>query len=659
MSRQQLHLDTRAEQEATDIASQFMDSSDVIGDMSRAYNTDFSSVSIHTDADAAQRTSSAGVDAFASGKDIYFGRGAFNQSDPASRGLLAHELTHTMQQGAASSAGAGSGFQPVQSSAPSGAEQGGLISLFRSLFQKRRDPQLISGPGTGPVMEDRKKYQNTQSLALGKMVKNAANGQQDVLQTPEMRKAAVDDFNQNFSQTLSEYNDDTFTSMGSAFRGNGSGELNTFNTVLKANMGGIPEALLEMMKDEGTTVTDEQTGKTRTVYSDGAIDRCLNYVADQVKVEGSPLHEMMVGSMKSFKGSTHFAGKPELQSKYIMNNLMLRDIAPAIMFVNKDLSHALMQAVNTGSSAACIEYQSMLTGYSDDAPDTLLRDLKSTDVSYNRKADPNNAQRQAYIALSNRDKTYAQSDEERAAMIDYINSSSAINRSLREGKSIEELKNSRDDSEQQAGADREGMEKLFNRIPGLSENLTTFKGVDDHFLKSILQKAGVDVAALCVSGDPFGTLDYDELEETGGLNKLTGLTYVDEAYESTTTNRSFAEYWGSQNKVNMLRLEMNKRMRAMNLSPEEQKELSANNEENLLHMAAEEFSGGHVMVIDCPAGTKGIFADMFRSEGTHQNEVTLDRGLTYRINKVRKINKGKYELHVQVLTKGKKREAEK
>ena len=40
-----------------------------------------------------------GVDAFSTGKDIFFARGAFDRSDPASRGLLAHELSHSMQQG--------------------------------------------------------------------------------------------------------------------------------------------------------------------------------------------------------------------------------------------------------------------------------------------------------------------------------------------------------------------------------------------------------------------------------------------------------------------------------------------------------------------------------------------------------------------------------
>ena len=44
-----LHIDQAAEKEATDIGAKFMHSSDVVGDMSRAYGRDLSSVRIHTD----------------------------------------------------------------------------------------------------------------------------------------------------------------------------------------------------------------------------------------------------------------------------------------------------------------------------------------------------------------------------------------------------------------------------------------------------------------------------------------------------------------------------------------------------------------------------------------------------------------------------------
>ena len=130
-----LHFDPASEREATDIGAKFMHSSDVVGDMSRAYGRDLSSVRIHTDESAARGAAERGVDAFSTGKDVFFARGAFDRSDPASRGLLAHELIHSMQQGV------GGGAPALTQSAPMGAAQGGLREWFKGLFGKSGDAE--------------------------------------------------------------------------------------------------------------------------------------------------------------------------------------------------------------------------------------------------------------------------------------------------------------------------------------------------------------------------------------------------------------------------------------------------------------------------------------------------------------------------------------
>ncbi len=63
------------------------------------FRYDFSQVRVHTDALAA--TSAQAVDALAYtvGKDIVFGAGRYEPHSPQGRRLLAHELTHVMQQG--------------------------------------------------------------------------------------------------------------------------------------------------------------------------------------------------------------------------------------------------------------------------------------------------------------------------------------------------------------------------------------------------------------------------------------------------------------------------------------------------------------------------------------------------------------------------------
>ncbi len=62
---------------------------------------DFSQVRIHTHPDAVAMNRSLGSYAFAHGRDIYFNQGQYNPSSSSGRLLLAHELTHVIQQGAA------------------------------------------------------------------------------------------------------------------------------------------------------------------------------------------------------------------------------------------------------------------------------------------------------------------------------------------------------------------------------------------------------------------------------------------------------------------------------------------------------------------------------------------------------------------------------
>ncbi|MBR2383658.1 MAG: DUF4157 domain-containing protein, partial [Anaerotignum sp.] len=134
----------RAEQEANKIGLEFAHSTDVVKDMSRAYNVYFSNIKVHTDSAADNKVKAAGKDALAQGNDIFFGKGIFESSDPADKGLVAHEFAHTMQQGAALG-----GEMAVAESAPMGAAQGGIRDWFRKLFGKNNRPSqdLVNAMG--------------------------------------------------------------------------------------------------------------------------------------------------------------------------------------------------------------------------------------------------------------------------------------------------------------------------------------------------------------------------------------------------------------------------------------------------------------------------------------------------------------------------------
>jgi hypothetical protein len=63
------------------------------------FGQDFGRVRIHADADAGTLARSVGARAFTVGHDIVFGKGHYEPASPKGRWLLAHELTHVLQQG--------------------------------------------------------------------------------------------------------------------------------------------------------------------------------------------------------------------------------------------------------------------------------------------------------------------------------------------------------------------------------------------------------------------------------------------------------------------------------------------------------------------------------------------------------------------------------
>lgn len=66
--------------------------------MEGAFGADFSNVRIHANADADNLNSSLGARAFTVGQDMYFGRGEYQPNSASGQHLLAHELTHVVQQ---------------------------------------------------------------------------------------------------------------------------------------------------------------------------------------------------------------------------------------------------------------------------------------------------------------------------------------------------------------------------------------------------------------------------------------------------------------------------------------------------------------------------------------------------------------------------------
>ncbi len=73
--------------------------------MSEAFNVDFTGVRVHTGTQSDSLNKSLSARAFTTGQDIFFGQGEYSPGSSSGRKLLAHELTHVVQQQSMMSSG--------------------------------------------------------------------------------------------------------------------------------------------------------------------------------------------------------------------------------------------------------------------------------------------------------------------------------------------------------------------------------------------------------------------------------------------------------------------------------------------------------------------------------------------------------------------------
>lgn len=105
-----------------------------LSQMNSSFGVDFSDVNIHTDESSVQMNRELHAQAFTHGKDIYFNSGKYNTNTTAGRHLLAHELTHVIQQG-------GGAHDSVQRSCNDGACDsclGGKRDFWITLYFRRK-----------------------------------------------------------------------------------------------------------------------------------------------------------------------------------------------------------------------------------------------------------------------------------------------------------------------------------------------------------------------------------------------------------------------------------------------------------------------------------------------------------------------------------------
>jgi outer membrane protein OmpA-like peptidoglycan-associated protein len=88
----------------------------------RTYGRDLKDVRIHTDSEAANSADALHARAYASGRDIVFGAGAYAPGSSEGQRLIAHELAHVVQQSGGTSAGLSTPSDSFERAADSAAD---------------------------------------------------------------------------------------------------------------------------------------------------------------------------------------------------------------------------------------------------------------------------------------------------------------------------------------------------------------------------------------------------------------------------------------------------------------------------------------------------------------------------------------------------------
>jgi len=125
------------------------------GFMERRFGVDFSAVRVHTDGNAVQMNRELNAQAFTYGRNIYFGAGRYVPGSSPGRRLLAHELTHVVQQRGGQSDIQRNHSAPFPLSTKSHCSiqrytQGVLVYGPGGAFTSGRDAEKEIGPAGGP-----------------------------------------------------------------------------------------------------------------------------------------------------------------------------------------------------------------------------------------------------------------------------------------------------------------------------------------------------------------------------------------------------------------------------------------------------------------------------------------------------------------------------
>ena len=112
--------------------------------MESRFGEDFSGVRVHADSSSARAARALGATAFTTGSDIYFARGRYQPESTDGRRLLAHELTHVVQQRRTLQSAAFGLAQPYVVSAPHEPDEREATRVAARVASGRAAPRIAA-----------------------------------------------------------------------------------------------------------------------------------------------------------------------------------------------------------------------------------------------------------------------------------------------------------------------------------------------------------------------------------------------------------------------------------------------------------------------------------------------------------------------------------
>ncbi|MBR5969310.1 MAG: DUF4157 domain-containing protein [Lachnospiraceae bacterium] len=343
-----------AEREANDVAARFMNSADVLKDMRAEYGSRLDGVQLHDDEEAQERVKTVRRDAVARGRDVYFGRGILQSKTPEAKGLIAHEIAHTMQQ---------DGFGGMSETVSFGEEQGGLLDKIRGVFGRGRRNQQDDIQISDPTLVSQNMMSSKDVLAM--MDKATPEQMTD----PKMEELVLKTFNreqsqrmrgQNLKSDMATYRDNNTTSrmmtkMMTALTPQSL--INLVDQVGMMGMEGIDTAYLDRVKDAGGGHGGRMLEEGAYADQDGIFDpelgklaslrdqHILPHIQSAVSGDDSRIGNFLAGARGSFENSA--ITDEDVQSGMLMSMFLNRVVTPQIDNMNRNRSKDGLQDAAT------------------------------------------------------------------------------------------------------------------------------------------------------------------------------------------------------------------------------------------------------------------------------------------------------------------------